>query len=149
MLKSLTVRGFKSLKDVTVELPRMAVLFGPNAAGKSNLLDAVQALSRIGTSRTVSDALSEPIRGYPIEAFAFPAGGLAALLSQQSAELSLEAELEIGRDRFRYRVVVEIQPGSGSLAVRNEYLAALGKRGDPKGNPSIERVDNQLRVRRK
>src|SRR3972149_2956524 len=57
MLKSLTVRGFKSLKDVTVELPRMAVLFGPNAAGKSNLLDAIQALSRIGTQRTLADAL--------------------------------------------------------------------------------------------
>ena len=49
MLKKLTVCGFKSLKDVTVEFPRMAVLFGPNAAGKSNLLDAIQALSRIGT----------------------------------------------------------------------------------------------------
>lgn len=149
MLRRIKAVGFKSLGNVDIELPRMTVLFGPNAAGKSNLLDAVQALSRIGTSRTVSDALSEPIRGYPIEAFAFPAGGLVALLSQQSAELSLEAELEIGRDRFRYRVVVEIQPGSGSLAVRDEYLAALGKRGDPKGNPSIERVDNQLRVRRK
>ena len=95
MLKKLTVKGFKSLEDVAVEFPRMAVLFGPNAAGKSNLLDAVQALSRIGTSRTLSDALSEPIRGYPIEAFAFPAGGLAALLSQTTASFS--------RDGFRCR----------------------------------------------
>ena len=93
MLKSLTVRGFKSLKDVTVELPRMAVLFGPNAAGKSNLLDAIQALSRIGTQRTLADALSEPIRGYPIEAFSFPSGGLAELLSASSAQFSLEADL--------------------------------------------------------
>ena len=46
MLRSLTVRGFKSLKDVTAEFPPMAVLFGPNAAGKSNLLDAIQAPTR-------------------------------------------------------------------------------------------------------
>jgi len=53
MLKKLTVRDFKSLRDVTVELPRLAVLFGPNAAGKSNLLDAIQALSWIpGYSRS-------------------------------------------------------------------------------------------------
>jgi AAA15 family ATPase/GTPase len=45
MLERLTVRNFKSLVDVTVELPRFAVLFGPNAVGKSNLLDAGQALS--------------------------------------------------------------------------------------------------------
>ena len=44
MLKSLTVRDFKSLSDVTVAFPRMAVLFGPNAAGKSNLLDAIHYL---------------------------------------------------------------------------------------------------------
>ena len=88
MLKSLTVRGFKSLKDVTVEFPRMAVLFGPNAAGKSNLLDAIQALSRIGTQRTLADALSDPIRGYPIEAFSFSSGGLAELLSASSAQFS-------------------------------------------------------------
>src|SRR5688572_14605852 len=92
MLKSLTVRGFKSLKDVTVKFPRMAVLFGPNAAGKSNLLDAIQALSRIGTQRTLADALSEPIRGYPIEAFSFPSGGMAELLSASSSKFSLEAD---------------------------------------------------------
>jgi predicted ATPase len=151
VLKKLIVKGFKSLEDVAVEFPRMAVLFGPNAAGKSNLLDAIQALSRIGTSRTLSDALSEPIRGYPIEAFAFPPGGLAALLSQRSASFSLETLLDVGKEHFlyNYRCKVEIQPGSGSLSVQDEYLATLGKRGEPKGNPSIERVEDQLRIRRK
>ena len=72
MLKRLTGRGFKSRADVTVTFPRFAVLFGPNAAGKSNLLDAIQALSRIGTERTLADALAAPIRGHPIEAFSFP-----------------------------------------------------------------------------
>jgi predicted ATPase len=35
------------------------------------------------------------------------------------------------------------------LTVHDEYLAALSKRQEPKGNASIERVDGQLRVRRK
>jgi len=51
MLRRLVVNGFKSLSEVGVEFPRMTVLFGPNAAGKSNLLEAIQALSRVGTSR--------------------------------------------------------------------------------------------------
>ena len=58
MLRRLLVKGFKSLGEVDVTFPRMIVLFGPNAAGKSNLLDAVQALSRLGTSRTLADALA-------------------------------------------------------------------------------------------
>ncbi len=149
MLKNLTVRGFKSLKDVTVEFPQLAVLFGPNAAGKSNLLDAIQALSRIGTQRTLADALSEPIRGYPIEAFSFPSGGLAELLSASSAQFSLEADLEVGRDSYRYRIAVDIEPGSGRLSTAEEYVAQLGARGEPKGRPAIEKVGSNLHIRRK
>ena len=149
MLKRLAVRGFKSLQDVSVEFPRMAVLFGPNAAGKSNLLDAIQALSRIGTQRTLADALSEPIRGYPIEAFLFPSGGLADLLSALSARFSIEADLTREKDIYRYRVEVEIAPGSGTLAVADEYLSALGKDGSPKGAAAIQQVEGKLRVRRK
>jgi predicted ATPase len=149
MLKRLTVRGFKSLENVTVEFPRLAVLFGPNAAGKSNLLDAIQALSRIGTQRTLADALAEPIRGYPVESFCFPSGGLAELLASRSASFSVEADLTRDKEAYRYRVTVEITPGSGTLAVADEFLSALGKDGQPKGAPGIEQVDGKLRVRRR
>jgi predicted ATPase len=149
VLRHLGVSGFKSLGDVTVAFPRLTVLFGPNAAGKSNLLDAVQALSRIGTSRTISDALSEPIRGYPTEAFAFPPGGLAALLSTKESRFKLEADLEIDRDHFRYRVEVGIQPESGSLSVTDEYLTAITAKGEPKRSPSIQLVEGQFRIHRK
>ena len=134
MLKSLTVRGFKSLTDATIEFPRMAVLFGPNAAGNSNLLDAIQALSRIGTQRTLADALGDPIRGYPIEGFSFPPGGLTELLSRSSAQFSLAADLTGRKDSYRYRVDVEIGPltpsGSGSRARRVRRLIA-GVSGHP------------------
>lgn len=149
MLRRLKVRGFKSLADTEIEFPRLAVLFGPNAAGKSNLLDAVQALSRIGTLRTLSDALTEPIRGYPIEAFSFPTGGLQELLGSSRATFSLEADLTAGKDAYRYRIEVAIEPGSGRLSVADEYLAQLGARGDARGRPSIERVGSNLHIRRK
>lgn len=149
MLKSLTVRGFKSLQDVTVQFPRMAVLFGPNAAGKSNLLDAIQALSRIGTQRTLADALNEPIRGYPVEAFSFPPGGLAELLSMSSVQFCLEADLKVSKDLYRYRIGVDIEPGSGRLSTADEYVAQLGARGEPKGRPAIEKVGSNLHIRRK
>ncbi len=149
MLRRLVVNGFKSLSEVGVEFPRMTVLFGPNAAGKSNLLEAIQALSRVGTSRTLSEALSEPIRGYPVEAFSFPSGGLAALLSSEAAQFSLEADLDVGQEHYRYKVAVEIQPSSGSLAVRDEYLATLNAKGELKGSPAIEVVNDKLCLRRK
>ncbi len=151
MLRKLTVRNFKSLAHVSVELPRLAVLFGPNAAGKSNLLNAVAALSWIGNARTLSDVLDQslPVRGQPFEAFAYPAGGLPELLKQKTAQFSLEADLEADNELYRYRIEPSIEFRSGRLGVADEYLALLGKTGKPKGTPAIERVESHLRVRRK
>jgi len=75
MLKRLRVQGFKSLADIEAEFPALTVLFGPNAPGKSNLLDALLILSRIATERTLADSLSGPVRGYPAELFRFPLCG--------------------------------------------------------------------------
>ena len=155
MLQKLRVKGFKSLADVTVEFPRMSVLFGPNSAGKSNLLDAIQALSRIGTERTLMDALDgRMIRGYAFELFALPEGGIAGLTSRSTARFSIEAELAIaeGRNgrkgRYRYGVDIEIGYRSGALANCGEYLSALSIAGEPKGKPAIEATDGQISVRR-
>ena len=155
MLQRLTVRNFKSFQEATVELPRMAVLFGPNAVGKSNLLDAIQALSRIGTRRTLAEALGDDdIRGYPTEMFKLPAGGLAELLSASTARFSLEADLAIRNDagtrrnRYRYQIAVEISTGSGALTNHREYLSALTKSGGVRGKPAIEPDGARLLIRR-
>jgi len=149
MLARLHAKGFKSLNDLEIHFPRLTVLFGPNAAGKSNILEAAQMLSRIGTSRTLADAFAGPIRGYPLESFAFPQGGLPALLSKRRARLSLEADLSVGDERLRYRSDVEVQPGSGTLSIGHEYLARLTKRGKSRGSPVIEVVGDQVHIRRK
>ena len=152
MLERLAVRNFKSLVDVTVELPRFAVLFGPNAVGKSNLLDAGQALSWIGNARTYFDALGSPfpVRGYAFEAFSFiPEGGLKALLEKGKAGFSLEADIRTEDGRYRYRIQPEIDFRSGQISTADEYLAQLGAKGGIKGNPAIERVGANLHIRRK
>ena len=155
MLRRLRVRDFKSLADVTVEFPRLSVLFGPNSAGKSNLLDAIQALSRIGTQRTLMDALDgRMIRGYAFELFALPQGGISTVASRSEARFSIQADLSIPegqngrRTLYRYGVNVEIGYRSGTLANRGEYLSALSKAGDPKGKPAIEVTNGQISVRR-
>lgn len=153
MLHRFAIRGFKSLEDVEMEPPLLAVLIGPNAAGKSNLLDAFQMLARTATERTLADALAPPIRGFPQEAFTFPAGGLPELLAQPSAQFSLEADLELepeGRreERVRYRLAVAIDPDSGELTVADERLVKLSKSYDAKEQPRVERQDGSLVVRR-
>jgi predicted ATPase len=128
MLTRFRVQGFKSLLDVELELAPLVVLMGPNAAGKSNLLEALLLLSRLATEPTLSAALAPPLRGYPLEAFTLPEGGLEALLRQDHASLALEAVIQPSRAEqpephpLNYRVGVRIQPKTGSLEMTGAYL---------------------------
>ena len=95
MLTRLHVKGYKSLIDVEVALKPLTLLFGPNTAGKSNLLDAVQLLSRLATSRTLKEAFDPPYRGKPLESFSMGEGGVKGLLEQERLAFSIEADLLI------------------------------------------------------
>jgi recombinational DNA repair ATPase RecF len=45
--RALTIKNFKSLRDVRVELGKLNVVVGPNGSGKSSLLEALLFLSRV------------------------------------------------------------------------------------------------------
>lgn len=154
MLKRLKVRGFKSLLDVEASLSRLVVVFGPNAVGKSNFLEAVLLLSQLVRERTLADAFKPPLRGYPAESFSLPPGGLQELLAEDSTALSLEADLEppvpAGKQPqdLRYRVAIRIRPQTGALGVVDEYLSRLRRDGAPKGTARLERDGERFVVRR-
>jgi predicted ATPase len=95
MIRRVKIRGYKSLADVEVNLKPLSVLFGPNAAGKSNFLDALQLLSKITTSRTLKEAFEPPYRGTPLESFAFGTDGIPGLLAQESASFSIEIDVDL------------------------------------------------------
>jgi predicted ATPase len=147
-------QGFKSLEQIDdLEFPRLAVFAGPNAAGKSNLLDAIQMVARAGTQRTLAEALSKPIRGLPAEAFTLPSGGLAELMDRKLARFELWASLELpsngrGPERVRYAVRIETEPRGGTLSVDEESLTALSADWLPKGLPRIETANDALLLRR-
>jgi predicted ATPase len=155
LLSRFRVQGFKSLFDIEIELAPLVVLIGPNAAGKSNMLESFLLLSRLVTEQTLAAALEPPMRGYPLEAFSLQETGLEGLLQQDRAELTLEADVRPARlggrtspSPLRYRVSVRTHPKTGSLAVADEYLARLTRKADRiKQKPRIERSGDSLLVR--
>ena len=149
MLNRIHVQGFKSLRDATVELAPLVVLFGPNAAGKSNLLEALLLLSRLVGERTLSEAFAEGIRGYPLEAFTLADGGLEQLLQGPMPHLRLEVEMSTPLpaasrrrpDILSYQVEVAIDPHSGRLSVQDERLEDLTANHKPRHrNPCLEKI---------
>jgi predicted ATPase len=95
MIRRIHVRRYKSLRDVEVSLEPLSVLFGPNAAGKSNFIDVLQLLSRIAGSRNLKEAFEPPYRGKPMESFSFDETGLEGLLKKESVSFQIEADIEL------------------------------------------------------
>lgn len=94
MIRRVRVQGYKSLKDVEVELQPLTVFIGPNAAGKSNLFDALGLLSRAVISQTLAEAFKRH-RGAPLEAFYCGDQGLEGLLKQSTVEFTIEVDVEL------------------------------------------------------
>lgn len=96
MIRRVKIEGYKSLRNVELRLEPLTVIFGPNAAGKSNLFDALALLSRMVTAKTLRDAFDpREHRGNPLEAFSYGRGGLRGLLERKSAQLTIEVDVEL------------------------------------------------------
>jgi len=63
MLTRLKVSGFKNLVDVDVRFGRFTCVAGANGAGKSNLFDAIQFLSRLADDTLLNAALAVRAEG--------------------------------------------------------------------------------------
>ncbi len=153
MLKRVKIQGYKSLEDVEVDLQPLSVFFGPNASGKSNVLDALQLLSRIATSNNLNDAFRHPYRGTPLESFTFGANGIQGLLAKEYVSFTIEVDVELSQGAidtinklpttdktygdvleniknlaqttWRYHITIEARPQSGALNIIDESLAEL------------------------
>ncbi len=127
MLKRIHIQGYKSLRNVELRLEPLSVLLGPNAAGKSSFLDALQLLSRIVDSRTLKEAFHPPYRGKPLETFTVGSGGLNALMQEPSVSLSIEADIELSPAVVETvnRQIAEMR--QGKAVASEESTAANGK----------------------
>lgn len=95
MLTRIKINGYKSLKQLDLKLADLSILFGPNAAGKSNFLDCLQLLSKLATEKTIKDAFAPPYRGKPLESFSFGEKGIEGLLEQEKLIFSIEVDVRL------------------------------------------------------
>lgn len=94
MIRRVKIENYKSLKQAEVPLRELTVVLGPNAAGKSNLFDALNLLARLVTSKNIKEAF-EGHRGLPLESVHYVKGSFADLLKQESHRLGFEVDVEL------------------------------------------------------
>ena len=138
MITRIVLKNFKSFDDVDASLAPMQVFVGVNAAGKSNVFDALLLLQRI----TQQDLMSAFVagRGDIEEYFTRSADGYAdqmtlsvELLLPHSIEDDWGTKAEIKFNRLRYTVVIERQSdqsGRMNLIVKREELAPIKRESD-------------------
>ena len=160
MIKRIKIEGYKSFKSLDLNLSPVSVIFGPNASGKSNLLDAIYLISRMATCKTIGEAF-EGHRGYPLESFYYGDVGFEEMLKKDKLEMSFEVDVELseavatkvnevirkkradadsgGISRgsvlerlLRYKLTVEALPQEGMLRVVDERVCALRASGEEK-----------------
>jgi predicted ATPase len=135
MIRRVRIDGYKSFHNTEIELSPLTLIVGPNAAGKSNLFDALHLLSRIVMSRSLQEAFDDH-RGDPIEAFSYSEGGLEVLLQKEKATFTIEVDIELSQDvKSRTERLIE------------RYAVPSNKTGNRYRSKSYKIVDSLLRYR--
>jgi predicted ATPase len=109
-IQELTIKGFRSLRDVRWTPGRLNVLIGPNGSGKSNLLDACALLRESALGTLPQGIISR--------------GGMPVLLwdgreTSMNFDLSLEQKT---RPPFVYKLEIMQLGRTSNYSVESEYL---------------------------
>lgn len=138
MLTRLEIDGFKTFELLDIRLQPFTVILGSNAAGKSNLFDAIRLLSLLAT-RDVAEAVKE-MRGEPLELFRLTPRGRSKQI-RMAAEVIVDpivrdpwgSEVELSHTRIRYEVTIErreVRPGIERIQVASEAVFPIMRKDD-------------------
>jgi predicted ATPase len=157
-------------------LKPLTVIFGPNASGKSNFLDALYLISRAATKKNLNEAF-EGHRGLPLESFYYGDKGYEEILKKSNIGFTFEIDVILSdsviskveeivgakrrgidsleqskkiitEKRLRYHLEIEGLPQTGYLRVMDERLCAIKPNGEEKKRKAfLERQGNQIHLR--
>lgn len=129
MIRRVGVRGYKSLRNVIFEMRPVRILIGPNAAGKSNLIDALRLLSEAVKS-DMETAVSRR-------------GGMSTVTFLSSPEKAFSLILEYfvpdpaaPRSRSDMTYFIKVADQDGRPGVMEEELQIKRNRNEP-GAPKL------------
>lgn len=127
MIRTLTIQNFKSIERADIEFGPLTFLIGPNAGGKSNLLDGIRVLQGLATGFSVRDVLDgrheeatrlrwQSIRGG--SRFVLHKHGAPQKFSAESPEVSPDTasfKVHVGGPGIRFSWEVSIDPLAGRI----------------------------------
>jgi len=124
MLKQINLKNWKSFKEATLYIDPITILIGTNSSGKSNIIDALDLLSRIPEAKSLEFALIGDSHTPGIR------GGLEWVVRKPETQFTLEAVVS-GEYRQKneqvkfdclYSITTEIEP---KIQLLNEFIKLI------------------------
>ena len=116
LIKRLTLKRILSFDQTTVELDKLNVLIGPNAVGKSNLIEAISLLQAAPNALEV-----QILRGGGIRQWLWLGDREPTQVAEIECELTLTRGPQLGPLVYRLQF-----SDSGGFSILNERLAKVG-----------------------
>ncbi|GAA2545646.1 AAA family ATPase [Winogradskya consettensis] len=115
MLTRIEIDGFKSFRDFHLDLPPFLVIIGRNAAGKSNLFDAIQFIGQLAgqpvleaaqqSRGDITDLFHRHVDGTPMKVMTFA----VEVLLDGSVTDAFGDSVRVDHSRLRYEVAIEMR----------------------------------------
>jgi predicted ATPase len=110
MLTRFTVRNYKALRDISLELTPIHVLIGPNDSGKTSILNALAALSR-STDQPLPKAFDAAWDGREL-----------VWHGDAQGVIYLTADLAVGDDKLQYSLACRFPNSGTQVRVERETI---------------------------
>ena len=118
MIKSITLKNWKSYEESTLYLDPLTIVIGTNSSGKSNVIDALIFLSRIASGVGVFQAINGDLTLGSLR------GGMDWVCKKNTNAFTLEVIMEYEKKDYEYSVSVEV--GNAKALVIDEKLIQCG-----------------------
>jgi len=128
MIEQISIKNFKSFKDVSVKLGPLNIFIGPNASGKSNFFDALRVLQGIGYGFTLHEILDGKPKSVTSEIWEGIRGGSAQVgfaFENGDKPTSLQVTGEVRREaNASFHLAISFIAGKGRFG--EEVLSLAG-----------------------
>lgn len=133
MLRHLHLEHFKSFVDQSIDLAPFTLLVGANAAGKSNLLDAVRFLQGLGLGLRAIDIL-QGYRAGGQQIWSGIRGGVEDAATRGEKTFSMISRWDVADECFTYTINFETEPNPGFGDESLSSVHGTGFRFDSRSN---------------
>lgn len=120
MITEISLHDWKSFKDAKLEIDQITFLIGTNASGKSNIVDALHFISRLGSGERLSEVCKD-IRG-----------GIDRIIRQGCGNTGISVRFKTSKSKSEYLYDIGLSTDGKEVYINHESLSIVQRDKQPR-----------------